>query len=94
MTVTWRLAEADEARERTRSCDHGTASRINAVARRFHAWLAARREQRRTRRLLAGLDDRMLDDIGIRRAEIGPDAGDLRGIADVLALLTETDRPR
>lgn len=49
----------------------GTWAHLAARIEAFFASVAARRRRRRARRELAGLDDRILKDIGVTRCEIG-----------------------
>jgi uncharacterized protein YjiS (DUF1127 family) len=63
----------------------GIARLIGGVAERVRVRLEARRWRRRLR----CLDDHLLRDIGIRRAALGRDSGDLRGIADALTPLID-----
>ncbi len=92
MTIAWRAAaEATDADPCTRPGRRRMANPIKAMALRVHVRLAAWR----ARRQLARLDDRLLRDIGVDRAEVGSGAGDLRGIADMLAMLLDPpDRRR
>lgn len=89
MSMAWRVREAGGAARPMGGGLGRIANRIKAVARIVHVRLAATREQRRMRRQLAHLDDRLLRDIGVDRAAIGRDPGDLRGIADLLTLLAD-----
>jgi len=88
MTAAWRILERG-AEPRTAIRLGGIASRIKAVAVDVHARLAARLARRRECRALSRLDDYTLRDIGLSRADVGHDAGDLRGVADLLALLKD-----
>ena len=89
MSAVWRVPEAGEADSRTAVGLGGIASRIKAMA----VYVYARMGAHRMRRALSRLDDYTLRDIGLSRADVGHDAGDLRGVADLLALLTDL-RPR
>lgn len=72
----------------------GIASRINAIVASVRAWGETRLQARRTRRSLSALDDRLLDDIGLSREQVGHSSGELRGIADVVAWMIDPgDRP-
>ena len=88
MSAAWRLLEVSEAESQTVVSLGRIASRIKAMAENIHAGMGARQARRRMRRALSHLDDHMLRDIGVSRADLGHAAGDLRGIADVLTLLT------
>ena len=88
MTAAWRILERG-AEPLTAVGLGGIASRIKAVAVDVHARMGARRTRRRMRRALSQLDDHTLRDIGLLRADVGHDAGDLRGVADLLALLKD-----
>ena len=92
--VTWRLAEAGRGAGNARgpATRNGELDQGGGAALFMRGWLPAA-SSGGPAGCLPGSTTVMLDDIGIRRAEIGPDAGDLRGIADVLALLTVDGPP-
>ncbi len=87
MSAAWRFLEVSEAEPKTGVSVGGIVSRIKAMAEDIHARMGARLARRRMRRVLSHLDDCILRDIGMSRADLGHAKGDLRGIADVLTLL-------
>ena len=84
--VSWTPAKGNLAQAST-SAELRVGSRLWEGT--FVRRMSARGGRRRMRRALSHLDDLTLRDIGISRADLGYDAGDMRGIADVLALLTD-----
>jgi uncharacterized protein YjiS (DUF1127 family) len=53
----------------------GSSGIIAAVVAALAAWAVFRSERARERRTLAGLDDRMLKDIGLTRADVAAESG-------------------